>query len=97
MRLREEGESVSLCGSVCALSRCVCVYMAWCSAAAARIKARAAGLLLAFFRPPDACHCFKGGGKKKKKNRAEDEEGRRTKRRERDMEERWGGCSNHVT
>lgn len=64
---------------------CVCVSMPRNKAAAARIKARAVGLLLAFFRPPDACHCFQ------EKKRAEDEEGRRTKR--------GGGhrCSNHVT
>lgn len=68
---REEGESVSFCVDyigVCCL--CVCVRYK----AAACIKARAAGLLLAFFRPPDACHCFK-------KKRAGDEEGRRTKTR----------------
>lgn len=71
------------CVCVCAISRCarVCVCSLWHKAAAARIKTRAAGLLLAFFRPPDACHCF---NEKQKKKRAGDEEGRRTKRREGD-------------
>lgn len=71
------------------VSRCACVCVcAPYEAAAARTKARASGLLLAFFRPPDACHFYKGK-----------KEGRRTKRRVGRAEGGAGGyrCSNHVT
>lgn len=65
---------------VCITPRCtyICARVL-CKAAAACIKARAVGLLLAFFRPPDACH----SSKKKKGHGQGGEEGRRTKRRER--------------
>lgn len=57
----------------------------WYKAVAARIKARAAGLLLAFFWPPDACHCFK------EKKEQGDEKERRTKMRRGGRARKGGG------
>lgn len=71
-----------LCAHLCVW--CVCVGE-WYKAVAACIKARAAGLLLAFFWPPDACHCFKG------KKEQGDEKERRTKMRRGGRARKGGG------